>query len=102
MTRASESKLILNRIKSDDFFLVQHANQRSNERGITKENIIHCARTCFHWEWQEKHGTHLFLGLFNESEHGGFTVVLRDQVLVITVFKRKLNQWEKNKKKQKL
>lgn len=98
MTRDQEAQSILKRIKADDFFLLQHADQRSQERGITKDNIIQCAKTCFHWEWQEKHGTHFFLGSFNESEEGGFTAVLKDQVLVVTIFRRRLKQWEKNKK----
>ena len=101
MNHDRSAKLILNRIKADDFFFVQHANLRSDERGITKANILRCAATCFHWEWQEKHSTYLFLGEFNEAEHGGFTAILRDQVLVITVFKRRLSKWEKNKSKQK-
>ncbi|MBI2605019.1 MAG: hypothetical protein HYW49_02945 [Deltaproteobacteria bacterium] len=101
MDRGEEAQEILRRIKADDFVLLHHASQRAEERGISKENVIYCAKTCFHWEWQEEKGTHFFLGSLNEKDHGGFTAVLRDRALVITVFKRRLTKWEKTLKKSK-
>ncbi len=101
MNRDQQAQEILKRIRADDFILLLHAAKRSDERSIGKENVIYCANTCFHWEWQEDHSTHLFLGLLNQTESGGFTAVLRDQVLVVTVFKRRLTKWEKHLKKSK-
>lgn len=98
---SKEANLILDRIKVGRFQLRRHAEQRSNERGIFKEMVIHCATTCFHWEWQENHGTHLFLGFLTNDKPGGFTAVMLGEVLVVTVFKRRLNQWEKNLAKSK-
>lgn len=91
-----EAQAILQQVKSGHFRLLHHATQRSQERGVFIEQVIHCAKTCFHWEWQETHKTHLFLGFFNKDQPGGFTAVLLDEVLVVTVFKRKLSKWEKN------
>ena len=98
MDHERDARLILKKIKMDDFFLLQHANTRASERGLTKNSVIECAKTCFHYEWQETSETYLFLGSFNDSEDGGFSAVLRDQVLVVTVFRRRLTKWERSKK----
>lgn len=93
---SDEGQRILSRVKGGHFRLRLHAEQRSQERGIFKEMVIHCAKTCFHWEWQDDHRTHLYLGFLVEDKPGGFTAVLLDEVLIVTVFKRKLTKWEKS------
>ncbi len=98
---SQESREILQRVKAGQFSLLQHASDRSKQRGVFIEQIIHCAETCFHWRWQPNHKTHLFLGYLAEGRSGGFTAVLLDKVLVVTVFKRRLTKWEKNLSKSK-
>ncbi len=95
MERSEEGQRILASVVEGRFRLLNHASQRSTERGVFVEQIIQCAKTCFHWKWQEKPGTHLYLGFFSPDRPGGFTAVLLDEVLVVTVFKRRLTQWEK-------
>jgi hypothetical protein len=96
MSTQKEANEILKRVKANNFNLLLHANERSKERSISKENVINCAKTCFHWEWQEEHRTHVFLGKLDDETTGGFTAVLRDEVLVVTVFKRRLSKWERD------
>jgi len=96
MNLSEEGQEILQRVKEGRFRLLEHAGQRSVERGVFVEQVIRCAKTCFHWKWQEDHKTHLYLGFFTEDKPGGFTAVFLDEVLVVTVFKRKLTKWEKN------
>ena len=93
---SDEGQNILGRVKEGRFRLLQHAEQRSQERGVFVDQVIHCAKTCFHWQWQENHKTHLYLGFLADNKPGGFTAVFLDEVLVVTVFKRKLTKWEKN------
>lgn len=95
MDLSEEGQIILDAVKEGRFRLLQHAQRRGQERGVFVEQVIHCAKTCFHWEWQEIHETHLYLGYFTEDRPGGFTAVLLDEVLVVTVFKRNLTKWEK-------
>ncbi len=54
LNREIEAQRILASIMSDDFILLEHAIQRAEERSISIENVIHCAKTCFHCEWQEE------------------------------------------------
>ncbi len=96
MKLRSDAQQILDRVKAGRFRLLRHASVRSQERGIFIEQVIHCADTCFHWRWQDDRKTHLFLGFLDKERPGGFTAVILDEVLVVTVFKRKLTKWEKN------
>jgi len=97
MSRATEGQKILKYVRDGRFRLLRHAEQRSREREVFVEQVVHCAMTCFHWEWQEDHQTHLYLGFFTAATNpGGFTAVFLDEVLVVTVFKRKLTKWEKH------
>ena len=96
MTRDQEAQEILKRVKSDNFFLRLHAGHRMKDRRIERAQIIHCAASCFHWRWQEDHGSHLFLGYLVEGVSGGFSAVLQGDAIVVTVFKRRLTQWERN------
>jgi hypothetical protein len=91
-----EAQEILKRVKADNFFLRVHASQRMKDRRIERAQIIHCAATCFHWRWQEDHGSHLFLGFLVEGVSGGFSAVLAGDAIVVTVFKRRLTQWERD------
>jgi hypothetical protein len=101
MQKEEEFNKILSRIKADDFFLRIHASERMHERRIERLLIIHCAETCFLWKWQEDHQTHLFLGYFLDGKSGGFSAVLEDTAIVVTVFKRRLNAWERTIAKSK-
>lgn len=96
MDLSEQAQEILLRVKEGRFRLLEHAMGRSRERGVFVEHVIQCAKTCFHWQWQENHRTHLYLGFFSGDKPGGFTAVYLDEVLVVTVFKRKLTKWEKN------
>lgn len=96
MNLSEEGQKILQQVKAGRFRLLQHALKRGQERGVFVDEVMRCAQTCFHWQWQEDHKTHLYLGFFAVDKPGGFTAVLLDEVLVVTVFKRKLTKWEKN------
>jgi len=101
MNKEKEAKEILKQVKANNFNLLLHAGKRAIERNISKESVINCAKTCFYWEWQEDHNTYLFLGQLNSDETGGFSAIIRDDVLVVTIFKRRLTKWERELQKTK-
>ena len=96
MYRDEEAQEILRRVKQDNFFLRVHATIRLGERQIERAQIIHCAKSCFLWKWQEVHQSHLFLGFFIDEVSGGFAAVLEMDAIIVTVFKRRLTEWERN------
>jgi len=97
MSSSSEAKDILRLVASGVFKMAEHAYGRSIERSISRAQIIHCARHCLHHSWQESHGTYLFVGYLDSSSTGGFSAVLKDGVVIVTVFRRRLTKWEKRR-----
>jgi sarcosine oxidase delta subunit len=95
MNRDAEARKILRLIAAGRFQLVEHAFVRGNERGISREQIIHCARGHNYFRWQEDKGTHLFIGYLDSNTTGGFSAVMRNGAIIVTVFRRRLAQWEK-------
>ena len=95
MGQDGEAKEILRLIASGTFKMAEHAYERSVERHITRAQIIYCAKHCIHHKWQESHGTHLFIGYLDSNSTGGFSAVLKDGAVIVTVFRRRLTEWEK-------
>lgn len=96
-----EAKKILKLVSDGKFKMAEHTFTRGNERGISRQQIIHCAQHCIYHKWQEDRGTHLFVGYLEAEVPGGFSAVLRSGVIIVTIFKRRLTRWEKNLVKQK-
>jgi len=97
MSHRLESQKILKAILANQFLLRDHAVQRSDERALSRQNVIHVASTVIEWKWQEDKQTHWFIGFLEEGQPGGFTAI-RDEVegvWVVTLFKRKLTRREK-------
>ena len=95
MDRLLESKQIIKAVAENHFILRDHANQRSDERVLSRQNIINVAKTAVEWKWQEDKQTHWFIGFLSEGKSGGFTAAMDNGVWIITVFKRKLSRREK-------
>jgi hypothetical protein len=95
MDREEETSRILEAIGSDRFMLRDHAVRRSDERMLSRRNVINVARTLIEWKYQEEKFTHWFLGFLDEGRPGGFTAILDDEVRVVTVFKRRLSRRER-------
>ena len=100
MTKDQEGKEIRRRVMAGNFEMTQHALERSYERHISRAEVIHCAKWCIRHEWQEQQQTHLLVGHLNRHDTGGFTAVLRDNAVILTVFRRKLSKWEKKRAKR--
>jgi hypothetical protein len=90
-----ESKTILDKIKSGEFSYSDHGNDRALERSLSVEDLIHIANNLIRWEWQENIQTHLYIGYRTNGQGAGFSAVLRSDVIIVTIFKRKLKNREK-------
>lgn len=95
MNRMAESKHILEMIRGGNFSFSDHGSQRSLERALPVSEIIHMANNLIYSEWRESTQSHLFVGKRTNGDGGGFVVVKRNGVVVVTVFKRTLKKWEK-------
>jgi hypothetical protein len=95
MDRSEEASLILDAIKADRFLLRDHAIRRSDERLLSRQNVIHAAMTLIDWKYQEDKFSHQFIGFLETGRPGGFAAILDDEVRVLTVFKRRLSLREK-------
>ena len=100
MTGDQEAQEILRLVTAGIFQMTRHALERSYGRNISRAEVSHCAKHCTRHEWQEVQQTHLFIGHLNRHETGGFTAVLRDGAVVLTVFRRRLTKWEKKRAKR--
>jgi hypothetical protein len=98
--KTKESNRILEEIKADRFTLRDHAIRRSDERLLTRQDVMSIAETVLEGVYQEEKFTHRFIGFLAEGRPGGFTAVLDDEglVRVVTVFKRRLSESEKRRK----
>lgn len=93
--KESAASEILRLVGQGLFEMTEHAFQRATTRGITRDQIIHCAQHCIRHRWQEGKGTYIFIGYLNsEKDAGGFAAVLREAVVIVTVFRRRLTKWE--------
>jgi len=101
MDRDAEAKKILKLVADGRFKMAEHTFVRGNERGISRQQIIHCAEHCIYHKWQDSQETHLFVGYLDISATGGFSAVIRSGVIIVTVFRRRLTRWEKNLVKHK-
>ncbi|MGK5089647.1 hypothetical protein WDW86_19005 [Bdellovibrionota bacterium FG-2] len=99
MDRSREAQQILMAVRGHRFTLRDHAARRSDERVLSRQNVINIAQTVLDWKWQEDKQTHWFIGFFAEGQAGGFTAAMDNGVWIITVFKRKLTRREKELKK---
>ena len=95
MWREAEAKSILNLVIAGHFKMAEHTFVRANERAISRRQIIHCAEQCIYYKWQEINGTHLFVGHLDAEATGGFSAAVRDGVIIVTVFRRRLTRWER-------
>ncbi len=95
MDRNGEARKIMKLVASGKFKMAEHTFTRSQERGISRQQIIHCAQNCIYSKWQEDHESHLFIGYIDTEVPGGFSAVLRSGVIIVTIFKRRLTRWEK-------
>lgn len=95
MDHSREAKQILRAIRSNRFTLRDHALKRSDERVLSRQNVVNIAKTVIEWKWQEEKGTYWFIGFLDDHQTGGFTAALDHGVWVITIFKRKLTRLEK-------
>ena len=95
MDRSKEAQQILKAVKSNRFTLRDHAAARSDERILSRQNVVNVANTVIEWKWQENKQTHWFIGFLDGNQPGGFTAALDSDVWVVTVFKRKLTKREK-------
>ena len=96
MEKADEAGEILRLVAVGEFKIAEHTFNRGAERGISREQIIHCAAHCIYHKWQESQGTHIFVGFLDANASGGFSAVMRSGVIIVTVFRRRLSRWEKN------
>ena len=95
MDRAKEAQQILEAIKTDQFVLKDHAVRRTDERALSRQNVINVANSVIEWKWQEVKHTYWFIGFLEEKQSGGFTAAVDNGVWIVTVFKRKLTKREK-------
>ena len=95
MDHKQEAKEILAAIKENRFIMRDHAETRSVERLVSRQNVINVAKTLIEWKWQDDHETYWFIGFLDQGQPGGFTAALDQGVWVVTVFKRKLTKREK-------
>ena len=95
MDKDAEAKKILRLVAEGRFKMAEHTFVRSSERGISRKQIVHCAEAYIYHKWQDTKGTHLFIGRLDANTTGGFSAVIRDGVIIVTVFRRSLTRWEK-------
>lgn len=95
MDRSKEAQQILKAVKSNHFTLRDHAAARSDERILSRQNVVNVANTVIEWKWQEGKQTHWFIGFLDETQPGGFTAAIDKGVWIVTIFKRKLTKREK-------
>lgn len=95
MNRITEARQIIEAVKAGNFSLRVHARLRSAERALPVEEIQSIAATAVEWLWQDDRQTHKFLGYRRNGRGGGFTAVLDGGAVIVTVFKRSLNRWER-------
>ena len=97
--KTEESSHIIEEIKADRFTLRDHAIRRSDERLLSRHDVLSIAETVLEWVYQEDKFTHWFIGFLSEGRPGGFTAVVDDEglVRVVTVFKRRLSPGEKRR-----
>ncbi len=101
MKGEADAKLILRLVSQGLFEMTEHAFARLHTRGITRSQIIHCAKHCISRQWQADHGTYLFIGYLDDEQNaGGFSALFRDGVVIVTVFRRRLTKWEKRRGKR--
>ena len=81
--------------------LRDHATRRSDERLLTRQDVIRIAETVLEWVYQEDKFTHRYIGFLEEGRPGGFTAVVDDEglVRVVTVFKRRLSRSERRRER---
>ncbi len=84
-----EAEKILSEVRNGRFKFALHATERMSQRGLTAEDIINIARTCYEQKWQEDKATYRFMGHLVDGDKGGFAAVLRSGVVIITVFDRR-------------
>ena len=96
MDRLAEKLEIITKIKKEEFSYSDHGNIRALERSLPVSEIVHIAKHLIRWEWQENIKTHLFIGPLTNGKGGGFSAVIRDDVIIVTVFRRKIKKWEKS------
>ena len=95
MDRSKEAQQILKAVKSNRFTLRDHAAARSDERFLSRQNVVNVVNTVIEWKWQENNQTHWFIGFLDGIKPGGFTAAIDKGVWIVTVFKRKLTKREK-------
>lgn len=91
----AKAREILRLVSAGSFKMAEHAYEQSVRRHVTRAQIIHCARRCIHHRWQEEHQTYLFIGYIDSENTGGISAVLKEGAVIVTIFRRRLNQWEK-------
>lgn len=90
-----EARHILREVKLGNFSFSLHADQRSLRRVLSKEEIVQVAVRLVYWKWQEDHQTYLFVGELVDGKGAGFTAVIEKGVVIVTVFHRRLKNWER-------
>jgi len=95
MNRHQEARQILRDVKRGKFSFSLHADSRSLVRVLSKEQIIQVAEGLLYWKWQDEHETYLFVGRLADGKGAGFSAVIEKGVVIVTVFRRKLKNWER-------
>jgi len=94
INRHLEAQRILREVKRGNFSFSLHAGQRSLMRALSKEQIIRASENLIYWKWQDDHETYLFVGRLVDGNGAGFTAVIEKNVVIVTVFRRRLKRWE--------
>ena len=98
MSRWRVAQQIITAVRKGDFILKRHAEERLEQRRFSKVDVVEIAKTVIRWEWQEGKETYLFIGTDLDEKGAGFTATrTQDGTYVITVFRRRIKKWEKNK-----
>ncbi|HAR43105.1 MAG TPA: hypothetical protein DCS07_10840 [Bdellovibrionales bacterium] len=69
--------------------------QRSLQRSLSRTQVIEVAHQILYWDWQTETETYLFIGRTDGKNGAGFTAVIDETVVIVTVFRRKLKNWER-------
>lgn len=94
--RHQEAQQILREIRKRRFSFSLHAEARGFRRALSTHQVIEVAKNVVYWTWQADHETYLFVGRLADSKGAGFSAVVENGVVIVTVFRRKLKHWERN------
>ena len=84
MTRVE--KLIVKKIKNEDYVLTVHARERMNERHVLDADIVEAAKTLISIRRQDQNDTYLLRGLSTWKEKLVISVAVRSDIVIVTVF----------------